>query len=67
MTDVGVRPATAQDADAIALIHVGARAHAAGALAFNARHDFAEIRRTDGSENEEGEPDVRLRHPGALG
>jgi GNAT superfamily N-acetyltransferase len=151
MTGVRVRPATAQDADAIALIHVAARADAlpglrevhpvhdvrrwvrdrllpgatvevaeedglvvgyaavrgtggelehlyvdppaqgrghggalldrvltraqgpvelwtfqrnARALAFYARHGFAEVRRTDGSGNAEHEPDVRLRHPG---
>jgi GNAT superfamily N-acetyltransferase len=32
----------------------------APALAFYARHGFAELRRTDGSANEEREPDVRL-------
>jgi GNAT superfamily N-acetyltransferase len=31
-----------------------------GALAFYARHGFAEVERTDGSGNEEGLPDVRL-------
>jgi GNAT superfamily N-acetyltransferase len=34
------------------------------ALAFYARHGFAERRRTDGSANEEREPDVRLGWPG---
>lgn len=32
------------------------------ALAFYARHGFEVIERTDGSANEEGEPDVRMRH-----
>jgi GNAT superfamily N-acetyltransferase len=32
----------------------------APALAFYARHGFTEIRRTDGRDNEEREPDVRL-------
>jgi GNAT superfamily N-acetyltransferase len=32
----------------------------AGALAFYARHGFTEIMRTDGSDNEEREPDVLL-------
>jgi GNAT superfamily N-acetyltransferase len=32
----------------------------APALAFYARHGFAELRRTDGRANEEREPDVRL-------
>ena len=31
-----------------------------GALAFYARRGFAEVMRTDGSDNEEGEPDVLL-------
>jgi GNAT superfamily N-acetyltransferase len=35
----------------------------AGALAFYARHGFAERYRTDGSANEEREPDVRLGWP----
>ena len=34
------------------------------ALAFYARHGFVERRRTDGSANEEREPDVRLAWPG---
>lgn len=33
------------------------------ALDFYARHGFAELRRTDGSANEEREPDVRLGWP----
>lgn len=33
---------------------------------FYARHGFAEIRRTDGRDNEEGEPDIEMRwRPGA--
>ncbi len=31
---------------------------------FYARHGFAEVRRTDGSDNEEGEPDIEMRWPG---
>ncbi len=37
-----------------------ARNHAA--LAFYAHHGFAEVERTDGSANEEREPDVRMRY-----
>lgn len=36
----------------------------AAALAFYAKHGFGERFRTDGSANEEREPDVRLRWPG---
>jgi hypothetical protein len=35
-----------------------------GARAFYARHGFAEVTRTDGSGNEEREPDVLLGWPG---
>jgi hypothetical protein len=35
-----------------------------GARAFYARHGFTEVTRTDGSGNEEREPDVLLTWPG---
>lgn len=35
------------------------------ARGFYARHGLAEVRRTDGSDNEEQEPDVEMRWPGA--
>lgn len=37
------------------------------ALAFYARHGFAEVERTDGRGNEEGEPDVLLTGPSTKG
>jgi GNAT superfamily N-acetyltransferase len=37
------------------------------ALAFYARRGFEVVERTDGSANEEREPDVRMRHPAVIG
>lgn len=36
----------------------------AGARRFYARHGFVEVERTDGSDNEERAPDVRMEWPG---
>ncbi len=38
-----------------------------GARRFYERHGFTEVRRTDGTENEEGEPDIELQWRGRMG
>ncbi len=50
--DVRIRPATAQDAEAVTGVFLASRA----ARAFYERHGFTAVAFDDGSRNEEGEP-----------
>lgn len=52
--DVRIRPATAQDAEAVTGVFLASRA-------FYERHGFTAVAFDDGSRNEEGEPDVLRR------
>lgn len=54
-------------AESAGTVDLWAFARNAPALAFYRRHGFAVVERTDGSGNEEKEPDVRMRGPVLMG